>query len=400
MDHSVKLPGIAVIALGFLLVASSFNTSLLSSIKLVGLSSIVILLSVSSLILLVNLARNHRLPRKLLGILICSAILITVYLIALLIEGITTRGVIVFGQLVLVIIFFICMSFIKWDKRKIRIIANIIAIFALINLSLFAISGFITPFKSFTGNSNAFSALFLFLGFFPLLYALLIKQPINKIIWLVIFSINILLAFSGQARSIWIAFFIFVMVFICWRFITVNRIMFYGTFAVIIVFLISVTVFYPMIGNHSDAVIWNEIIRNYTGKNLFSGREDIWLALIELIKQRLLIGYGASASPQQFLPIGLSSHNLYLQIALQSGLTGLALLILLFWNIWKLFYRKVDSIYVKLAASFFVAAMVYQLFEVSLTQNNLAIGILIWLITSIGVSKSIERNYADGREPT
>ena len=133
---------------------------------------------------------------------------------------------------------------------------------------------------------------------------------------------------------------------------------------------------------------------------IFFRKKDIWLALIELIKQRLLIGYGASASPQQFLPIGLSSHNLYLQIALQSGLTGLALLILLFWNIWKLFYRKVDSIYVKLAASFFVAAMVYQLFEVSLTQNNLAIGILIWLITSIGVSKSIERNYADGREPT
>ena len=52
LEHSVKLPGIAIIVLGFLLVASSFNTSLLSSIKLVGLSSIVILLSVSSLILL------------------------------------------------------------------------------------------------------------------------------------------------------------------------------------------------------------------------------------------------------------------------------------------------------------------------------------------------------------
>ena len=80
------------------------------------------------------------------------------------------------------------MSLIKWDKRKTRIIANIIAIFALINLSLFAISGFITPFKSFTGNSNAFSALFLFLGFFHYYIALLIKQPINKIIWLVIFT--------------------------------------------------------------------------------------------------------------------------------------------------------------------------------------------------------------------
>ena len=89
-----------------------------------------------------------------------------------------------------------------------------------------------------------------------------------------------------------------------------------------------------MIGNHSDAVIWNESYAIIREKS-FSGREDIWLALIELIKQRLLFGYGASASPQQFLPIGLSSHNLYLQIALQSGLTGLALLILLFWNIWK-----------------------------------------------------------------
>ena len=121
-----------------------------------------------------NLAKNHRLPRKLLGILISSAILIAIYLIALLIEGITIRGVIVFGQLVLVIIFYLYRALLSGTKKDSNY-ANITAIFAL-NFSLFAISDFATPFKSFTGNSNVFGSV-LFLAFFHYYMPCLLNNP-------------------------------------------------------------------------------------------------------------------------------------------------------------------------------------------------------------------------------
>ena len=58
------------------------------------------------------------------------------------------------------------------------------------------------------------------------------------------------------------------MVFICWRFLPLTELCLRNVCSDNCLSN-QFTVFYPMIGNHSDAVIWNEIIRNYTGKNLF-----------------------------------------------------------------------------------------------------------------------------------
>lgn len=389
----IKLSALSTILIGLLIVISTFNTSLNELLSLFGFLSLILLLTVSCFILMYFLAKTYKIPKDMINILALAIILLSIYLIALLIDGFSTRGVIVFIQLILVLGFFTCMSLVKWDQRKIGIIAGFVALFILFNFIIFAAAGFPFPFKSFAGNINVFSALMFFLAFFPLLYFLLKKNKASKLLWFVIICINLTLMIVGQARSIWLALLICIFVFLFWNRISQTKIKFYSLFWLVLIAIIAVTILYPLAVNHPDAWVWNQYVRQYTGANLFSGREDFWLLLVEVIIQKPLLGYGASAVPGNFLPIGLSSHNLYIQIALQAGLIGLGFIWLLLFNIWKLFYYGKNNLYVRLAGSFFIAMMIYQVFEVSLTQNNLAVGLIMWFIMGIGVSKSLEEKW-------
>jgi len=389
----IKTSILSMIAISFLIVMASFNTSSSESLKSFGFLSLVLLLTLSCFVLFYFLVKTYKIPRDMINILALAIILLSIYLIAVFIDSFSTRGVIVYIQLILVMVFFACISFVKWNERKIGVISSIVALFILFNFIVYAASGFPFPFKSFAGNVNVFSALMFFLAFFPLLYFLLIKNKASKLVWFIIICINLILMIVGQARSIWLALLISIFIFLFWNRISQTKFIFYSLFWITIITLIAVTFLYPLAANHPDALLWNQYVRQYTGANLFSGREDFWLLLIEAIMQKPLLGYGASATPGHFLPIGLSSHNLYIQIALQAGLTGLGLIWLLLFNIWKLFYYGKNNLYVRLAGSFFIAMMIYQVFEVSLTQNNLAVGLILWFIMGIGVSKSLEEKW-------
>ena len=120
-----------------------------------------------------------------------------------------------------------------------------------------------------------------------------------------------------------------------------------------------------------------------------SGRDRIWDNLIDVINTKPLLGHGTGVLPLDVAGISLSSHNLYIQTALQNGWIGLALLLLLFYMIWLSYFRSKDLYYTRLSASFFIGIMVYQSFEVVLTQNKMDTALVFWLIISVGISNSI-----------
>lgn len=386
MSHVKKI----TIVLGLLLVLSAFNTSSIANLKSFGFLTLASLLTLSFLLLMFILVKKLTIPKITINILNLSIVMLFLYSLAIIIDGFSLRGVTNFVQLFSVFGFFVCMSFVNWDNVKIYVIGNIVALFIALNYIVFTANKFSFPFKSFAGNENVFSALMFYLAFFPILNLMLVKRRFNKMIWFMILAINIVLVIAGHARSIWLALLICAFVFMLWNRITSCKVTFYSFFLLVILALFVVTILYPSLSTHPNASLWNQYVRQYTGANLFSGRERLWQPLIELIKQKPLLGYGASAVPGQFLQTGLSSHNYYIQMALQTGLIGLGVIWLLLFNVWKIFYYGKNSVYVRLAGSYFISALVYQLFEVSLTQNNLSIGILIWLIISIGVNKSIE----------
>ena len=89
--------------------------------------------------------------------------------------------------------------------------------------------------------------------------------------------------------------------------------------------------------------------------------------------------------PADFLDTGLSSHNLYLQVLLQSGYVGLFLLIALLWLIMeRLMGQSMDN-NVALSIAMIVAVVVQETFEVCLLQNHLMVGLMMWMIIGVGI---------------
>src|SRR5690606_34902915 len=122
-----------------------------------------------------------------------------------------------------------------------------------------------------------------------------------------------------------------------------------------------------------------------------SGRDILWKEITEAIKQKPLLGYGTGIQPSQVVGIDISSHNLYLQTALQNGFIGLFLLLLIFFVIWMAYFKSKKEYMTRLSASFFIGILIDQSFEVALTQNKMDNALMFWLIISVGISVSLNK---------
>ena len=140
-------------------------------------------------------------------------------------------------------------------------------------------------------------------------------------------------------------------------------------------------------------------VEQVTGQGLYSGRELLWPVVLKYIGQRPLLGWGAGLDEGEVLldaAIGpnvqgastMNAHNLFLAVALKTGLLGLFLQIAMLGSIWLKFYSGRYHPTVRLAAACFMGICVHQMFETSLINTNLSIGILFWSIIAIGLRSS------------
>lgn len=110
-----------------------------------------------------------------------------------------------------------------------------------------------------------------------------------------------------------------------------------------------------MFGSYSQ--LFNNIMLSLTGKSGFTGRNILWSKAIELIKASPIIGYGRQARDYISVWGGYySSHNVILEVMLQSGIIGLILwgnsIISSFKNIKKYKFYKNDYFRIILASIF------------------------------------------------
>ena len=278
------------------------------------------------------------------------------------------------------------VAMIKWEKSNIKILS-----FSSILLSVILLFVLVT--KPELLNFNAAGAYAYLLLFFILLYYVGFKKRILSFIKMLIFSAAPLAVIAlSDARSVLLSMLAGLFTWFMWKRITRSRIRFNLYFVAVLVFNYIFTTIYPRID-----VLWskygyyNALMIQYTGKSILSGREDLWTLLLHLIQQKPFFGYGSGALPRHFLNTTLSAHNLYLQVALQVGLIGLATLLIFLYCIWRTFLRNNQDRRVALAASFFISILVYQLFEVTLTQNNFGITILQWFIIGLGLSFALNK---------
>lgn len=238
-------------------------------------------------------------------------------------------------------------------------------------------------------NTNTIGGYAFFVSYFIILYFIESNKKFKYFNLLLTIVITLLIIYLSSTRSILFAVSFTLMTFLCWKVITFKKILYNLYFIFILFIIFSITILYPKLYLWDGFYKYNEISIKYTGKSLYSGRNQLWEILLDYISKKPFFGYGSGALPAHFFNTELSAHNLYIQVALQVGLIGLTFIILFLYLIWNKFWLNRKNLRVKLTGAFFIGILVYQIFEITLTQNNFGLGLLQWLIIGIGLSEAI-----------
>ena len=137
---------------------------------------------------------------------------------------------------------------------------------------------------------------------------------------------------------------------------------------------------------YTDLGYWlNNMARQYTGGNFFSGRNRIWEIALDYFSQAPFLGYGMDNNILALNEISLSTHNLYVYLLLQGGILGLIVFMLFMYSIWKNYFFGLNDDIVRMSAAYFIGIMVFASFELILVVNAVTISLFLWLVIGIGL---------------
>lgn len=265
-------------------------------------------------------------------------------------------------------------------------------IFVLFHFAIWLKSGLTSQFASIYPNSNLVGP-YMFISIFFIL--LKMTSTKHKILAFVTLIIAFLVLLASDTRSVLLAMFAGLLVYIFWRSISKSLVTGSVFFGIFISFIFAVIFLYPNLPNWRFYSIAENWMRANTGKSLMSGRGEIWSSLNGYLSLKPFFGYGPSTVASDLIGRQASSHNLYLNIALQVGLVGLFLFIILLYILFVMMLKRKQSRTVRLAASFYIAILTHQIFEITLIQNQLSIGVFQWAIIGIGLMPFLSKNYVD-----
>ena len=157
-------------------------------------------------------------------------------------------------------------------------------------------------------------------------------------------------------------------------------------FGPMLFFIIAGLVIYINAKNYSWYDSINTISLKYFGKNIDSSRSYLWrTSLAELKGLNLILGMGTGITPFIKRYANSSFHNSFIQTLMQNGVVGLLCLIVIFWILWKHIVQITDrSLRALLMAAFF-AVVAYNCMECCLLQNKFFLGMIQWMILSLGI---------------
>lgn len=299
-------------------------------------------------------------------------------------------------QAVCITVCFISSCCLESRCIDLRFVRNVIVFQLILFCIWWPISGFVTNYYSaFYGHGNFLGGLLVI--YLPFL--MLTHQEIGhrkKISYLFLYGIMAFLFLMANNRASYLTVITLLLGCIFIRLGKSQKIKRRGTFLLLAaaVVAIAITVIYPLLLNTALGLKLELMSRLIFNKNFFSGRQVIWKRMEELILQSPYIGYGLDATPSMFYDTEFSCHNYWLQTALQCGLIGALISIIFFTTaIFDSHYKDSKEWYLPIC--FGAAYIIHECFEVSLTQNNFALGISVWFFFGlmIALKKSrLQRN--------
>lgn len=274
---------------------------------------------------------------------------------------------------------FVCGSLIKYDDRSIKFIRRIIQAAILINTIDWFLSGMPLSKYSFIVSNTATYGSILFCW---IIFLAIARE--KKIVDWIILLISVLLLLFSSTRASLAAIAIFAILSF-WMNFRSNRKgynkAFLNVLLLISIVLCGIFVFVYAESRYSElGSRLNQISFEYFGKNLYSGRDIIWHKLIEAIKERPLFGHGLNTLPSDIYDTHLSAHNTFLQVALQSGIVGLFLLINILLSISRNMLNNRDPWIAQIGLACIISIIFHECFEACLVQNMLVAGLQMWFI--------------------
>lgn len=388
MEKKIRLDLLTSTLFTFIFV--SYITTAILNVPIIPIIGKYVFLGVI-LLLLILLFKFKFINRKEFTLFLPFVLFNVYYLINL--ESFSDTGslMIVVNQLAYLMVIYVIYS-ITWTNFQIKLltIAYFIAIPILLGL-IYVTPGMI--------NTNTIGSFTYFLSFFPLLYLAGYAKGLKKSSMLLVFAMTIIVIFASDTRSVLLSAGVAFMTFILWRLITKNKMFYYLYFSLVIFLNYFIIVIYPNLYKWSHFHKVNDLSLQITGKPIMTGRNTIWAQLLDLIERNLWFGHGSNVLPETFLSTALSAHNLYLQIALQSGLIGIILLLIFFLAIWRTFWKNKNDPRIMIASCFFISIIIHQTFEVTLTQNQFSIGLLQWMIVGFGLAFALNKSNYKKTEP-
>ncbi|WMG19358.1 O-antigen ligase family protein [Acinetobacter johnsonii] len=251
-------------------------------------------------------------------------------------------------------------------------LSSIMILICLIFLS----NPYFVDYKGFFINPNSFGlfSASLFISLF-----ILVNNK-NKIL---IFIIGLFFIGISSSRTALISFFLAMVIIFFSKFIFKHKVLYFFIFLFLILF--SFLNIYVMV--FLDLSSYNEIVMHYTGKNLLSGRNEVWQILIPIIQQKPFFGWGGGINIQDITYYSYSAHNAYIQYIVQVGFFGVSLIILFFAMIW-LSLLKGENIYSGYSLGLIFWIFFVQNFEITFLQNNIALSLPVIILFSYFLGKS------------
>ena len=272
------------------------------------------------------------------------------------------------------------MMLIKWDKKVTIIFGYLLTIVLFLLFIDWIHHDF--PLSRFKGshyaNINGLGVTLFCFSYF-LILAIKYSKGTHRILFSVSLALNFFLLFTTSSRTPMLAL---VLILVGALFIKIFKS--YRIWFLITVFSSAALVpFYIWFQNTKLASVINEWSLAVFNKSLYSGREKIWGTLLEVALESPIIGYGIGIDGRQFGRH--TAHNQYIQTLLEVGLIGLIVLLILLYFIYDMLVKNKTAFAARLSALYFCGILIYEVFELTLFQNNYSISILQWLIITAGI---------------
>lgn len=129
-------------------------------------------------------------------------------------------------------------------------------------------------------------------------------------------------------------------------------------------------------------------ITEMSGERADSGRQFLWPYILHAVGENQLFGLGAGTLPRDVVSTRLSAHNYYLQVYLQLGLAGLAIVVAFLLSTWNVMVKATSSVG-KFGSALFLVFVIHNGTEVLMFQNQTLISVPAW--TAIGLAFAADR---------